>query len=164
MSKRILTQTFGVAAAIIEKDGQILLIQENNKGHVDDKKWNQPAGWIEVGEDPIFTVKKEVKEEAGLDFNPTHLVGIYSLVREDIKEQLRGVTPHPLKFIFKGKFNGEPKVVTPDEISAVKWFDPEEINQMDLKTLRDLDIKQIIKDYFAGKEYSLDLITHTISK
>jgi hypothetical protein len=34
---------------------------------------------------------------------------------------------------------------------------------MDNATLRDLDIKQMVKDYFAGKKFSLDSITHTIA-
>jgi hypothetical protein len=28
--------------------------------------------------------------------------------------------------------------------------------------LRDLDIKQMVKDYFSGNKYPLDLLTHTI--
>jgi hypothetical protein len=29
--------------------------------------------------------------------------------------------------------------------------------------LRDLDIKQMVKDYLAGQKYSLEIITHTVS-
>ena len=68
MAERVFTQVFGVVGAIIEKEGKILLVKE--AGTHDKGKWNQPAGWIDVGEDPIEMVKRELKEETGLDFNP----------------------------------------------------------------------------------------------
>ena len=125
-------------------------------------KWNQPAGWIEVGEDPIFSVKKEVKEETGFDFTPTHLLGIYSLVKTVTAEGPED--HHGIKLIFIGKISGKEEGRDLEEISEIKWFSPEEIYAMDRNTLRDLDIKQEVKDYLAGKRYSLDLLTHTVQE
>ena len=51
-----------------------------------------------------------------------------------------------------------------EDVSETNWFTPEEIEKMDSKKLRDLDIKQMVKDYFAGKKYPLKLLTHTISE
>jgi len=34
---------------------------------------------------------------------------------------------------------------------------------MEQDTLRDMDIKQEVKDYLAGKQYPLDLIEHTLT-
>ncbi len=51
-----------------------------------------------------------------------------------------------------------------DDVAEVRWFTPEEINGMDLSTLRDMDIKKMTKDYFSGKKYPLDIIRHTLSK
>src|SRR4030043_154693 len=96
---RVYTQTFGVVGAILERNGKILLVKEaqgRGKG-----KWSQPAGWIDVGENPIDAVKRGVEEE---------------------------------------------------------------IEKMDTATLRDLDIKKIVKDYLTGKRYPLEIITHTISE
>jgi len=156
--KRIFTQTFGVVGAIIEKEGKILLVKEAKKKR-DTGKWNHPAGWIELGEDPIEGVKREVKEETGLDFTPTHILGIYSLVRKDLKP-----IHHPIKIIFIGDISDEETKELSDDVSEKKWFTPEEIENMDSNTLRDLDIKQMVKDYFEGKRYPLELLTHTIGK
>lgn len=158
---RVLTQTFGVVGALIERGGKILLVKETTEK--DKNKWNQPAGWIEVGEDPIKAVKREAKEEAGLRFTPTHILGVYSLVRKDLKKKFN-VTPHPIKIIFIGNTSKKKTTRPSNDISETKWFLPKEIAKMDKNTLRDLDIKIMIKDYFAGKRYPLELLTHTISK
>jgi len=163
MAKRVFTQTFGVAGAIIEKDGKFLLVKESQKKHFDAGKWNHPAGWIEVGENPIEAVKKEVEEETGYTFTPTHVLGIYSLVREDVLE-ITGEVHHPIKIIFLGTISKDRKKDLADDVSGMQWFTPEEIQKMNQNTLRDLDIKKMIKDYSSGKRYPLEIIGHTISK
>ena len=160
---RVLSQTFGVVGAILEKDGKILLVKEAQMGKPDHGKWSHPAGWIEVGEDPIEAIKREVKEEAGFQFVPTHILGLYSLVREDLRAKINGV-PHPIKIIFVGEASKEKKADLADDISGIKWFSPEEIYRMDQDTLRDLDIKNMVRDFFSNKRYPLGLLTHTISK
>jgi len=155
-------QTFGVAGAIVEKDGEILLVKE--KKEIAKDEWNHPAGWIEIGEDPVYTIKKEMAEETGFEFEPTHILGIYSYHEKKLKEKF-GIIPHPIKIIFLGKITGRAKdKFLADEIAEVKWFSPEEIEAMNKKTLRDSDIKIMVRDYFSGKKYSLDLLSHTVSE
>ncbi len=158
---RIFSQTFGVAGAIIEKDGKILLVRETKetaKG-----QWNHPAGWIEVGENPIEAVKREVEEETGFQFIPTHILGVYSLFRKELRKKFN-ITPHPIKIIFIGNISKEKVGKLHNDVSETKWFSPEEIDKMDKNTLRDLDIKKMVKDYFADKQYPLELLSHTVSE
>lgn len=161
MAQRVFSQTFGVVGAILEKDGKILLIKEADKGF-DQGKWSHPAGWIDVGENPIEAAKREVKEESGYDFEPTALLGIYSLVRKDRTDRLPEV-PHAIKLLFVGNISEKQSALAEDS-AETKWFTPKEIYAMDVKTLRDVDIKQAVKDYFAGKRYPLDILRHTISE
>jgi len=54
----------GAVAAIIIKNKKVLLVKrkrEPNKG-----TWMLPAGFIDFGEHPEETVKREIKEETGL--------------------------------------------------------------------------------------------------
>lgn len=157
MVQRVFTQTFGVVGAIIERDGKILLVKENKaaaKG-----KWSHPAGWIDIGENSIDAVKREVKEETGFDFEPKNILSIYVLVKQELSD-----LHHAIKIIFTGHIAENQGEYITDEISETKWFTPEEIENMDLNTLRDKDIKTMVKDYLAGKKYSLDIITHTIQR
>ncbi|HUR77211.1 MAG TPA: NUDIX hydrolase [Acidimicrobiales bacterium] len=53
-----------VASAVIEHDGQILLVENRRAdGRVD---WSMPGGVVEDGEDPILGLHREVVEETGL--------------------------------------------------------------------------------------------------
>ena len=160
---RVLTQTFGVVGGLLERGGKILLVREVQQNRPDDGKWSHPAGWLDVGENPIDAVKREVLEESGFIFTPKYLLGIYSLVRKDIEEE-RGATPHAIKIIFIGDISKTQNEKLENDVSETKWFTPDEIYAMDQATLRDLDIKQMVKDYFTGKKFPLESITHTIAQ
>lgn len=164
MTKRVHSQTYGVAGAIIAKNGKILLIQENSPDHPDHGKWNQPAGWIDIGENPIKAGEREAKEETGLDFKATSLIGIYSLSKEYMSKFTKDKTHHPIKLIFGGEIVGGKLMKPNHEISDLKWFAPEEIYQMGPDKLRDKDIKQGVKDYLAGRVFPLGIICHTVMK
>jgi phosphatase NudJ len=152
--QRVHTQPFVVVAALLEKAGNFLLVQEN-WGSVKGL-WNTPAGWLELGENPLQAVTREVKEESGYDFTPTALVGIYSSVKEEGQEKKQ-----PIKLVYRGDITGTQDEVDEAEIADRKWFSPNEIYKMNKGQLRDLNIKQIVKDYLAGQEVPLQSIKHT---
>ncbi len=54
-------------AAIAERDGQFLLVQERAARRV---VLNQPAGHVEPGESPLDAVIRETREETGRLFRP----------------------------------------------------------------------------------------------
>jgi len=156
---RAFTQTFGVVGALLERHGKILLVREAKS--IDLGKWNHPAGWIDVGEDPLDAVKREVLEETGFSFIPEYVLGVYSLVRRDLEKKLNA-TPHAIKIIFIGELSADQISELHDDVSEAKWFTPEAIFAMDQNTLRDADIKQMVKDYFAGKKHTLEMLAHTV--
>lgn len=162
MAKRVFTQVHAVAGAIIEKDGKILLVKEIWNSP-DKGKWNHPAGWIELGQSPLECAIREVKEETGYDFEPSELLGIYSLVRTDLAGAVPEGVPHAVKLLFTGKISGSPHSGN-EEIGEIRWFSPDEIEEMESHTLRDMDIKDAVKDYFSGRRYPLEIIRHSEAK
>ena len=59
-----------VGALIVNKEGKILLV----KSHKWFDKYTLPGGHIEVGETMVEAVKREVKEEVGLDVQVGHML------------------------------------------------------------------------------------------
>ena len=156
---KVFTQTFGVVAAILEKEGKILLIKENQPDNPEaHNRWSHPAGWLEVGENPIEAVRREVKEETGFTFDPKGVLGVYSFVKYPHGEAKH--TKHCIKIVFIGTLLDVPVSPLAEDSSEVRWFSSEEIMRMDSSELRDMDIKQMVKDYLQGKRYPLEVISH----
>ncbi len=63
-----MNKPLGVAGkAVIRKDGRFLLIQRSLRSHFDPGLWELPGGKIDHGEDLVEAVKREVREETGLE-------------------------------------------------------------------------------------------------
>ena len=71
-------------SAVIEKDGQYLLVEEHAQGNV---VLNQPGGHIEGGESPEEAVIREVLEETGCDVSCGELIGVYLWIHPQTRQQ-----------------------------------------------------------------------------
>ncbi len=61
-----------VAGVIIDDQGRALLVQRRDNGH-----WEAPGGILELDEDITTGLRREVREETGLEVEPERLTGIY---------------------------------------------------------------------------------------
>lgn len=66
-----------VAAAVIERDGRILLTKRLPKGHLPGL-WEFPGGKLEPGESPTATVVRECREECGIEIEPVDIFEVTS--------------------------------------------------------------------------------------
>ncbi|MGM5483590.1 MAG: nucleotide triphosphate diphosphatase NUDT15 [Nanobdellota archaeon] len=108
---------FGV---IILKDNKILL----GKRHEDPEKassllngagtWTMPGGKLKFGESFEEGAKRETMEETGIKLNNVDVI----CINNDVVENAHFITIG----LFSDKFEGEPKVMEPDEITEWKWF------------------------------------------
>lgn len=95
------------AAAVIDRDGRILLMRRTDNG-----LWSMPAGQMEVGETPAEAVIRETLEETGVRCVQKALVGVY-----DSRVWDKGAARHVYKFTF---------LCEPLEIQGSEPFDPRE--------------------------------------
>lgn len=137
-----------VVAAVIERDGKFLLVEEDADGEL---VFNQPAGHLDEGESLLHAVVREVKEETAWDFDPTHLIGVYRWQRAP------GAVTY-LRFCFTGRALRHDSTRKLDTgIVRAEWFSRQEIAAMRSR-LRSPLVEQCIDDYAAGLRYPLTLL------
>jgi len=135
-------------AAIIERDGRFLLVEEHTSSGL---KFNQPAGHLEENESLLDAVKREVKEETAWQFEPEYLVSI-QLWRK------KPNTPSFLRCCFTGQCHSH----NPDQqldkgIVATHWLTHEEI-LLQKHRLRSPLVSISIDEYLSGQSYPLTLL------
>ncbi|WP_059173993.1 NUDIX hydrolase [Bacillus sp. FJAT-27445] len=106
---------------IVENEhGEILLVKTHNQG------WVFPGGQVEVGENLIDALCREVKEESGIDVEVSYLIGVYS--NTAIYKWYDGVTDVPTKVMFDfvcKPIGGE--LATSEETTDSKWVPRENV-------------------------------------
>lgn len=139
-----------VVAAVIERDGQFLLVEEHTDSGI---LFNQPAGHLEEGESLLDAVRREVFEETAHHFEPEALLGVYRW-RHPRKRQRTY-----LRFAFTGRVTGFDPTASLDEgILRALWMGAEEIAALAHRHRSPL-ILDCIRDYQAGRRFPLDFIT-----
>ncbi|HVB44888.1 MAG TPA: NUDIX hydrolase [Streptosporangiaceae bacterium] len=68
-----------VAAVVVDDQNRALLIKRADNGH-----WEPPGGVLELGEDILAGLRREVAEETGLQIEPSALTGVYKNMRKGI--------------------------------------------------------------------------------
>ncbi len=134
-------------AALIEKDGYFLLVEEICSGR---PVFNQPAGHLEDEESMYEAVIREVREETKREFHPQALVGCY-----------RWRNPQKMKTYLRIAFCGSvgdeiPELTLDSGIIATHWLSYKEITRHN--SLRSPLVLQCIDDYKAGNRFPLDFI------
>jgi len=140
-------------AAIIERDGKFLLVEEETDNTVHPIRFNQPAGHLDEGESLVDACAREALEETAWQFTPRHLVGVYQWMRPagDITY---------LRFAFCGDLGThDANRVLDTGILRAAWMTPNEIEACRERHRSPL-ILQCIADYQAGRRFPLDLIRH----
>lgn len=117
------THIVAAGGIILNAENKVLLVKNPRKG------WEYPGGEIENGETIIDGLKREIKEESGIDADVVNVVGIYSNTKK--KQGFNGVKVIPtivtIDFICR-YVSG--KLATSDESEDVRWFSKEEAEKL----------------------------------
>lgn len=152
LEDKFMHQVHVTVAAIIEHNQKFVLVTDKTK---DGLKLNQPAGHVEIGEDIIDAVIREVKEETSLDFTPQYLVGIYYFQAN--------LTTTYIRFCFGGEledYSATPCPMLADEdVIEAKWYSLAEI-QDQVTNHRSKIVLRCVEDYLAGNKFPLETIVN----
>ena len=152
-SKNIIWKPNVTVAAIVERDGRFLLVEEHTERG---RLFNQPAGHLDPGESLIRAVARETLEETACTFEPTGLLGVYQY-----HSSADDVTY--IRFAFTGKITGPEagRALDAGIIRAV-WLTPQEIRRETARHRSPL-VMRCIDDYLAGRRYPLGVLYHHAS-
>lgn len=102
---------------VLERDGKVLLALralEPRRGF-----WDLPGGFADETEDPRDTVRREFREETGLEIEPVELLRI-------------DIEPYEHRHVFSVTFivRGDGEPVAADDVAELRWFDRDELPEM----------------------------------
>lgn len=142
-------------AAIIERDGRFLLVEEET---ADGLKLNNPAGHLDPGESPAQGCAREALEETAHVFTPTALLGIY-LSR--YQHPASGADITYLRFAFCGELGEHDAARALDHgIVRTLWLTADEVRASAARHRSPL-VLRCMEDYLAGVRYPLSAVfTH----
>ncbi|WP_158288720.1 NUDIX hydrolase [Ornithinimicrobium flavum] len=112
------------AVCVIEHDGEFLVLWQPHR-----RGWSLPGGLLGRGEDPADAVRREVREEVGLDIDPGDPVTI----RVDPVEQ--GVD-----VVFRVRLERRPELALATEARKARWTSRKGLGKADRDTRGILDL------------------------
>jgi ADP-ribose pyrophosphatase YjhB (NUDIX family) len=105
------TVKVGVAAAVLDGAGRILLVRRRDNG-----LWAMPGGWADVGDPPAAMTAREVLEETGLTVSVDRLLGLYDSRTRQFRH------PHHIyHLVFRCSILAGEPVATAETLAAA-WF------------------------------------------
>jgi ADP-ribose pyrophosphatase YjhB (NUDIX family) len=103
------------AGALCVEDGRVLLARRAAEPF--EGRWDIPGGFLEEGEDPIDGLRRELKEETGLDVEPLRFLGVW--VDRYGGDSTAEAT---LNLYWTARIvRGDPEPA--DDVSELRWFD-----------------------------------------
>jgi 8-oxo-dGTP diphosphatase len=103
---------------LIQRDNEVLLQRRFNTGF-EDGNYTLISGHVDKGESPSQAVRREAKEEAGIEVKEEDLKFEQVLYRKGSEES----HPERVDFFFSTeKWEGEPHITEPDKCDDLSWF------------------------------------------
>ncbi|MBU1037620.1 MAG: 8-oxo-dGTP diphosphatase MutT [Candidatus Omnitrophica bacterium] len=127
---------FRVTAAVIEKDGKIL-IAKRRIGDRHGGRWEFPGGKIDAGETPEECLKRELKEELGIEAEIGELICSSTFKYMFVPLEL---------LVYKVRhISGKFRALDHDEL---KWVEPSELAKYDFVKADVKVVKKLMRDIY----------------
>ena len=99
--------TVTAGAVIFNDKGEVLLLKHRFRAG---SGWGLPGGFMEIGEQPIDTLRRELREEIGLELDDVKVFAARSFKK-----------PKQVEVLFRARANAEVKSQTM-EVERAEWF------------------------------------------
>ena len=137
----------GVGAIIVDGQGRLFLARRGPKAKNERGLWEFPGGSVELGERLADALKREIREEYGVEIDVGDLLDIVDHILPD--EGQHWVSP---TFICRIA-SGEPVIREPEKCSEIGWFSPGQVPR-DLTVISRENLENYVKlkDRIPAKE------------
>ena len=107
------------AGAICVDNGRVLLARRAHPPF--EGFWDIPGGFLDEGEDPLDGLRRELREETGLEVEPEHFLGIWM-------DRYGGdsAAEATLNLYWTARVVGG-DAAPADDVSELRWFNPDEL-------------------------------------
>jgi mutator protein MutT len=111
----------GVGALIVDDRGRVFLARRGPDSRNERGLWEFPGGSVEFGERLADALRREIREEFGVEIQVGDLVDVADHILPE--ENQHWVSPTFLCRII----SGEPCILEPTKCSQMGWFDPQQV-------------------------------------
>jgi nucleoside triphosphatase len=129
-----------VGALVLNRKGEILLVRSHKWGD----RLTVPGGHVEMGERLVDALKREVKEEVGLDVFDVKLL----MIQESIYAREFWRRRHFIFFDYVCRCRSENVTVDGSEIQGFEWLEPKRALRLNLGTYT----RRMVKAFLAERE------------
>lgn len=130
----------GGGVLIFNKKGEIFLAKRSGQVKNQAGWWCKPGGTVKYGEKAIPAMKREIREEHGIEID---IWGYLPHVDQILKEEKQ----HWLAVSYIADLkSGTPKIMEPHKCAEIGWFNIKKLPKKTTQTTR-----EPIKNYLAGK-------------
>lgn len=103
-----------VKSFIVDKNNRLLVLKREAKDPEKPGIWEIPGGRLDLGENPVLGLKRETKEETGLDIDVLNPLGVRHFTRDDGQK----IT----MIIFLCRAKRDPVIIS-EEHTNYEWID-----------------------------------------
>lgn len=138
-------QKFYLAAyAVFRKNGEILLLKRSNTGF-EDGNYSMVAGHLDGGETVKDSLKREVKEEVGIDLDLKYVDIVHIMHRKSPDREYIDF------YLSVSQWEGEVKNTEPEKCSELRWSKMDKLPENTIPYIRfaidQINNKEIYSEY-----------------
>jgi ADP-ribose pyrophosphatase YjhB (NUDIX family) len=128
-------------ALCVDEHGRVLLARRANEPFKG--RWDLPGGFLEEGEHPLDALRRELREETGLDVEPIDFMGVWM-----DRYPYDADTASTLNLYWTARVTrGSPEPA--DDVSELAWFEPDELPAQDELAFHIADVLRVWRNEHA---------------
>ncbi|OGK66349.1 hypothetical protein A2313_01505 [Candidatus Roizmanbacteria bacterium RIFOXYB2_FULL_41_10] len=131
----------GIGAVIVNKDNKLFLSKRGKQARNEQGLWEFPGGGLKFGDSFENTIKREIKEEFGMEIEIKDSLEAFNHLIPQEKQ-------HWVALCFVcNHVSGTPQILEPDKCEQIGWFSYQEAREFNLTLTAKHRVKQLSQKY-----------------